>query len=177
MNEEYTKLARKAVFCARYEAHTRGATVVRPEHLILGLLRADRQLLEICAPELAVDHIRASLESRLSRRRVLDRKNVIPLSRATRRVLNLAKNESNSSGHSIIGTEHILGGLIRRERLHTFLLFRKRRSWISTVLRECDVDPDQVLRKIRAGQLEWRPEDKSARAALGFFKPIHHDPI
>lgn len=177
MNEKYTELAQRAVFCARYEAHTRGATVVRPEHLILGLLRADRELFELCAPELAVDQIRTTLESGLSRHRVLARKNLIPFSRATRRVLNLAKNESDSSGHSKIGTEHILVGLIRGERLHTFQLFRKHRSWISFVLRECGVDPDQILQKIHTGQLDWRRQDKRAKAALGFFKPIHHDLI
>lgn len=176
MGEKYTALAQTAVFCARYEAHTRGATVVRPEHLILGLLRADRQLFELCAPDLTVDQIRAILESRLSRRRVRDREKLIPFSRTTRRVLNLAKNESDSSGHSRIGTEHILAGLIRGERLHTSLLFRKR-SWISIVLRECGVDPDQILQKIHAGQLDWRPQDKRAKAALGFFKHIHHDLI
>src|SRR5262245_23098866 len=120
MNEKYTELARRAVFCARYEAHTRGATVVRPEHVILGLLRADRQLFELCAPELNVDQIRATLESRLSRRSTLGREKLIPFSWATRTVLNLAKKESEGSGHPKIGTEHILAGLIRGERLHTF---------------------------------------------------------
>lgn len=90
--------------------------------------------------------------------------------------MNLAKNESDRSGHSRIGTEHILAGLIRGERLHTSLLFRKR-SWISIVLRECGVDPDQILQKSHAGQLDWRPQDKRAKAALGFFKHIHHDLI
>jgi len=176
MNEKYTELGHRAVFCARYEAHTRGATLVRPEHLILGLLRADRQLLELCAPELTVDQIRATLEPRLSRHRVLDRKNLIPFSRATRRVLKLAKNESDSSGHSKIGTEHILAGLIREAPLQISLQFGKR-SRISIVLRESGVDPDQILQKIRAGQLDWRPQDKHPKAALGFFKPIHDDVI
>ena len=45
------------------------------------------------------------------------------------------------------------------------------------VLRECGVDPDPILQKIRAGELDWRPKDERATAALGFFKPIHHDLI
>jgi len=172
MNGEYTELARSAVFCARYEAHIHGATVVRPEHVILGLLRADRQLFQLCAPELNVDQIRATLESRLSRRRTLDRK--ITFARPTRRVLKLAQKESESSGHPKIGTEHILAGLIRGERSHTFLLFRKRPR-LSNMLRECGVDPGQILQRIRAGQVDSRPKDEGAIATLGFFKPIHHD--
>ena len=174
MNEDYTELARRAVFCARYEAHTGGATVVRAEHLILGLLRADRQLFELCAPELNVDQIRARFESRLSRPRTLNRK--IPFSRATTRVLNLAKKESASSDHPTIGTEHIMAGLITAERV-TFQFFGKRRSWLSNVLRECGVDPDQILQRIRTGQVDWRRKPERATVALGFFKPVHHDPI
>jgi ATP-dependent Clp protease ATP-binding subunit ClpC len=177
MDGQYTELARRAVFCARYEAQSHGAVVVCPEHVILGLLRADRQLFELCAPELNVDQIRATLESRLSRRPTVDRKNLIPFSWATRRVLSLAKRESDSSVHPKIGTEHILAGLIRAEQVHTFLSFLTRRSWISMVLRECGVEPNQILQRIRAGQLDWRPKDESATPSLGFFNPIHHDQI
>lgn len=169
MDENYSEFARRAIFSARYEAHTHGASVVRPEHVILGLLRADRQLFELCAPELNADQIRGTVESRLSRRRTLDRKNVIPLSRATKRVLTFAKKESHSSGDAKIRTEHILAGLIRAERLHTLPLFRKRR-WTHEVLSEVDVDPDQILQKIRAGEFHSR-QDERATVALGPFKP------
>ena len=113
MDKNYSEFAPTTIFCARYEAHTHGASAVGPEHVILGLVRADRQLFELCAPKLNADQVRDTLESRLPRSRMLPRKSIIPLSRATKRVLILAKKESDSSGYTKIRTEHILAGLIR----------------------------------------------------------------
>lgn len=116
-----------------------------------------------------VNEIRASFESRVSRRRTLDGKSIVQFSKATRRVLDRAKKESHGSGYSNIGTEHLLAGLIRAERLHRFPLWRTRRRWISSVFRECGMDPDQILQKIRAGQLDRRPKPVRVTAALGFL--------
>ena len=168
MDENYSELARRAIFSARYEAHKHGASAVQPEHVILGLLRADPQLFELCIPKLTADEIRGTVDSRLSRSRPQDRKNVIPLSRATKKVLTFAKHESHSSGDVKISTEHILAGLITVERLRPLSFFRKR-LWTHEILSEVDVDPDEILQKIRAGTLHSRPKDERATRRFGVF--------
>ena len=44
MFERYTPAARKAIFFARYEASQFGDPEIRPEHLLLGILREDAAL-------------------------------------------------------------------------------------------------------------------------------------
>lgn len=165
MDEEFSEFARRTVFCARYEAHTHGASVVRPEHIILGLLRADRQLFEMCVPKLNAEQIRDTVESRLRRSRVPNQKNIIPLSWATKRVLTLAKKESDSSGDTKIRTEHILAALIMAERRYTLPLFRQHR-WTHEILSKTNVNADQILQNIRSGNLHSRPKQE-AKVALG----------
>jgi ATP-dependent Clp protease ATP-binding subunit ClpC len=44
MFERYTEKARRVVFFARYEAGQFGSQAIEPEHILLGLLREDKQL-------------------------------------------------------------------------------------------------------------------------------------
>ena len=44
MFERYTEKARRVIFFARYEASQFGAQAIEAEHILLGLLREDKQL-------------------------------------------------------------------------------------------------------------------------------------
>jgi len=44
MFERYTEKARRVVFFARYEASLVGSQAIQAEHILLGLLREDKQL-------------------------------------------------------------------------------------------------------------------------------------
>ena len=44
MFERYTEKARRVIFFARYEASQFGSPYIETEHLLLGLLREDKQL-------------------------------------------------------------------------------------------------------------------------------------
>jgi ATP-dependent Clp protease ATP-binding subunit ClpC len=44
MFDRYTEKARCVIFFARYEASQFGAPAIEPEHLLLGLLKEDKQL-------------------------------------------------------------------------------------------------------------------------------------
>src|SRR6266571_5251138 len=44
MFERYTEMARRVIFFARYEASQFGASMIEPEHLLLGLSREDKPL-------------------------------------------------------------------------------------------------------------------------------------
>ena len=44
MFERYTERARRVIFFARYEASQFGSTTIETEHLLLGLIREDKNL-------------------------------------------------------------------------------------------------------------------------------------
>jgi len=50
MFERYTEAARRVIFFARYEASQYGSAVIDTEHLLLGLVREDRDLLDHFIP-------------------------------------------------------------------------------------------------------------------------------
>ena len=45
MFERYSETARRVIFFARYEASTYGSPYIETEHILLGVLREDRALL------------------------------------------------------------------------------------------------------------------------------------
>ena len=59
MFERYTEKARRVIFFARYEASQFGSPYIETEHLLLGLLREDKQLANrFLRSHAAVDSIR-----------------------------------------------------------------------------------------------------------------------
>jgi Clp amino terminal domain, pathogenicity island component len=46
MFERYTERARRVIFFARYDASNYGSSTIESEHLLLGLLREDRNLIQ-----------------------------------------------------------------------------------------------------------------------------------
>ncbi|HSO73523.1 MAG TPA: Clp protease N-terminal domain-containing protein, partial [Blastocatellia bacterium] len=66
MFERYTEKARRVIFFARYEASQFGSHAIEAEHILLGLLREDKQLTEkfFTNPRSAVESIRKEIEGR-----------------------------------------------------------------------------------------------------------------
>jgi ATP-dependent Clp protease ATP-binding subunit ClpC len=60
MFERYT--ARRVIFFARYEASEFGSSYIETEHLLLGLAREQRWVLQLI-PDLEVDSLRARIET------------------------------------------------------------------------------------------------------------------
>jgi ATP-dependent Clp protease ATP-binding subunit ClpA len=52
MFERYTERARRVIFFSRYEASQFGSTTIETEHLLLGLLREDKNLIHHFVPAL-----------------------------------------------------------------------------------------------------------------------------
>lgn len=50
MFERYTETARCVIFFARYEASAHGSPIIDTEHLLLGILREDKNLVNQLAP-------------------------------------------------------------------------------------------------------------------------------
>jgi ATP-dependent Clp protease ATP-binding subunit ClpC len=115
MFERFTEAARRALFFARYEASQLGAGTLETEHVLLGLAHDDHgltaRLLE--AAQLSAEKILAEIESRAAFRQKLPASLEMPFSAEARRGLEYTMAEADSLGHSAVGPEHMLLGLLR----------------------------------------------------------------
>ena len=113
MFERYTERARRVIFSARYEASNLGASSIETEHLLLGLLREDRELAAKFLPSVeATESIRKLIETR---KPVGDRVSTsvdMPLSEECKRALAFAAEEGERLGHEYIGSAHLFLGLL-----------------------------------------------------------------
>jgi Clp amino terminal domain, pathogenicity island component len=143
MFERYTESARRVIFYARYEASQYGSEYIGTEHLLLGLFRADPSLTNRCLP-MAQETIRNDVESHIKIGERIPISVEVPLSTEGKQVLQSAFEESQSSGHSFVGPQHLLLGLLRVES-----------GLAAKILTEHKVRADdvrQVLRKYAKGE-------------------------
>lgn len=114
MFERYTERARRIVFFARYEASQHGSTIIEPEHLLLGLLREDKELLSKLIPGFEnQETLRKDVEAALPAQSPLSTSVDLPFSQTSKRVLVDAEEESSGAGHGYIGSGHLLIGILR----------------------------------------------------------------
>jgi len=113
MFERYTERARRVIFYARYEASQYGSPYIETEHLLLGLLREDCATVNVLVPgQLSEEWVRKRVVSEITIRERISTSIEVPLTKASKRVLNLAAEEAEKCGHRHIGTEHLLLGLL-----------------------------------------------------------------
>jgi ATP-dependent Clp protease ATP-binding subunit ClpA len=116
MFERFTERARRAVFFARYEASAYGNPVIGTEHLLLGMLRGDRDLLASLPGRLtAADDIRTEIVSGLTRGERISTSVEMPLSEELKKALNFAIEGADKLGQRSVDTVHILVGLLQVE--------------------------------------------------------------
>ncbi|MBV9670357.1 MAG: ATP-dependent Clp protease ATP-binding subunit, partial [Acidobacteriales bacterium] len=117
MFERYTEKARRVIFFARYEASQFGSPYIETEHLLLGLLREDKQLTNrFLRSHASVESIRKQIEGHTTIREKGSTSVDLPLSNECKRVLAYAAEEAERLSHKHIGTEHLLLGLLREEK-------------------------------------------------------------
>ena len=119
MFERYTERSRRVIFFARYEALQYGSQVIAPEHILLGLMREDKNLSARFFPfryGLTVDTIRKDVEERIVLRDRIPQSSELHLSAITKRILFYANEESRQLKNRHIGPEHLLLGLVREEK-------------------------------------------------------------
>ncbi|MEW6212077.1 MAG: Clp protease N-terminal domain-containing protein, partial [Acidobacteriota bacterium] len=90
MFDRYTEKARRVIFFARYEASQLGAQSIEVEHILLGLLREDKQLSQrfFRSPHSTVESIRREIEKgAVFHERQLNQTVDLPLSPPAKRVL------------------------------------------------------------------------------------------
>jgi len=117
MFERYTEMARRVIFFARYEASQFGASMIEPEHLLLGLSREDKPLFARLLTDgtQSLESIRKRIEQRSPPKARPPVTVEIPLAADTKLALICAHEESERIGDRHIGTEHLLLGLLRME--------------------------------------------------------------
>jgi ATP-dependent Clp protease ATP-binding subunit ClpC len=135
MFEKYTEKARRVIFFARYEASQFGSSYIETEHLLLGLIREDKNLTNRFFPKAnaSIDSIRKEIEGRTTIRDKVSTSVELPFSDESKRALNAAAEESERLSHKHIGTEHMLLGLLREERCIAAEILRERGLRLSMI--------------------------------------------
>lgn len=109
--ERFTEKARRVIFFARYEASQYGSSVIDSEHLLLGLIRENSDLIWRFLPFVAAD-IRTEVDKLAPRRDRVSASVEMPLTPYAMKILNCAFDEAERLGHRQIGTEHLLVGML-----------------------------------------------------------------
>ena len=118
MFERFTERARRALFWARYEAAQLGSLSIETEHLLLGLIRGSKGVVNsiFARSELSLDLVRIGIESRAVFREKIPASVELPFSAESKRVLQYAAEEADRLHHTDISTEHLLLGILREEK-------------------------------------------------------------
>ncbi|MBI4682867.1 MAG: ATP-dependent Clp protease ATP-binding subunit [Nitrospirae bacterium] len=117
MFEKFTERGRKVIIYAREEAEKRQNDYLGTEHLLLGLLKEEESLPMIILKKmgLSAEELRMEVERNLPSGSNILTFGDIPFTPRAKKVLELAVEEARLLGHSYIGSEHLLIGLIRED--------------------------------------------------------------
>ena len=117
MFEKFTERGRKVIIYAREEAEKRQNDYLGTEHLLLGLLREEESLPMVILKKmgLSAEELRMEVERNLPTGTNILTFGDIPFTPRAKKVLELAVEEARLLGHSYIGSEHLLIGLIRED--------------------------------------------------------------
>jgi ATP-dependent Clp protease ATP-binding subunit ClpC len=142
--EQYTELARRVIFFARYEASEFGNMTIETEHLLLGLVRVDRGLLSrFLSDAESIDSIRKQIEGRVGLRPKVSTSIDLPMSEEFARILAYATEEADRLNAQKIRTEHVLLGILREEKCIAAELLRERGMRL-TAVREDFIPSDRL---------------------------------
>jgi len=109
MFERFSERDRRVVMWARYEVGQSASDHIEPQDLLLGILGERPDLI----PQRS--EIRKEIKLQVGHNTQHSKKEEVPLSQASRRVLKRAEEEAYGRGHRSIGSEHILFALLYEE--------------------------------------------------------------
>ncbi len=114
MKDRLTERAKKVLYLAQEEASRLGHPYIGTEHILLGLLREGEGIASKTLENLGVEinAVNQAVELLMGRHRPVNA-NEINYTPRGKRVLELSFEEARQMGHSYVGTEHLLLGLIR----------------------------------------------------------------
>ena len=156
MFERFTDRARRVVVLAQEEARMLDHGYIGTEHLLLGLVHEGEGVAAkaLEAMGISLEAVREQVETIIGRGEHTESGH-IPFTPRAKRVLELSLRESSQLGHSYIGTEHILLGLVREGD-----------GVAAQVLVKLGADLNRVRQQV-IQQLHGRPGESRARIARG----------
>lgn len=133
MFERYIEKSRRVIFFARHEAVQFGSKAIETEHILLGILRENPELINTFLSEEVSDTLRAEIEGVNPSAKEVRSPVDLPLSDDSKRVLAYAAVEADRLHYAYIGPEHLFLGLLCVKR-----------SLAATLLMERGVQPEAV---------------------------------
>src|SRR5947207_11889940 len=113
--DRFNDRAKRVLALAQDEAIRFNHNYIGVEHLLLGLVREGEGVAARVLDSLGVDlrKARSSVEAIIGRGKETTSPSEITLSPRTKKVIELAVDEARKLGHSHVGTEHLLLGIVR----------------------------------------------------------------
>src|SRR5947209_9894672 len=115
MFERYTERARRCIFHARKLVSEYGSMTIETEHLLLGLLREDPNVIPRFLLSKTNEDIRAEVEKGIVGKTKIPTSLDIPLSKESARIVRFALEEAELLRHRLVDIDHLLLGIIREE--------------------------------------------------------------
>ncbi len=166
MFERFTEKARRSIFFARYETSGFGSPYIEAEHLLLGLLRVDKELTKRFLPsQAAIQSIRRQIEAHASLREKVSTSVDLPLSHECKRALSYGAEEAARLNHQHIGTLHLLLGILREEKTFAAELLREQGLTLDSIredARKSETPPGQLGSAFIAGVGQWLAEREAS---------------
>ena len=176
MFERYTERARRVIFFARYEASQFGSTTIETEHLLLGLIREDKNLTNrFLRNQSSIENIRKEIEGRTTIREKVSTSIDLPLSNECKRILAYAAEEAERLNHRHIGTEHLLLGILREEKCVAGEILHERGLRLNAIREELArsvVDRQTLVKPKETPLLSEFSRDLTQAAIDGVLDPL-----
>ena len=117
MFEKFTERARKTMSLARQEAQRLNHEFISTEHVLLGILQEGEGFAVKVLKEFRIDpkEVRQEVEKRIVVSKAEITLGQLPFSPEGKRALILSGEAADQLGHGVIGTEHLLVGLLREQ--------------------------------------------------------------
>jgi len=177
--ERFTGHARRAVLLAHDEATKAKMQKIGTEHLLLGLVRLGEGVAAEVLQGMGIDldWLRAELRKAMEIGAAQDATSEIAFTPGAQKALHFAFSEAKMLGHSYIGTEHILIGLVREGRGAAFRVLRKSGVDLAKVRQAVAGHPHSAPAsaeqpKSRTPTLDHFSRDLTALAAAGELDPL-----
>jgi len=170
--DRFNDRAKRVLALAQDEAIRFNHNYIGVEHLLLGLVREGEGVAARVLDSLGIDlsRARSSVEVMIGRGKETTSPSEITLSPRTKKVIELAVDEARKLGHSHVGTEHLLLGIVREGE-----------SVGAGLLQSMGVSLEQVRHQVIAVMGQHRPEmgatasagiGPSAGAGIGSSHPV-----
>src|SRR6187399_860271 len=176
MFERYTERARRVIFFARYEASQFGSTTIETEHLLLGLIREDKNLTNrFLRNSSSIESIRKEIEGRTTIREKVSTSIDLPLSNECKRILAYAAEEAERLNHRHIGTEHLLLGILREDKCVAAEILQERGLRLNTIREELSravPDRQALIKPKETPLLSEFSRDLTQAAMDGILDPL-----